>query len=113
MRTLALLASLCGLLLAAPFLHAAEHGSDVVRVGKSIDVGPDEAVGDAVCVGCSIRIAGRARGDLVAVGGSVQVDGTVQGDTVVVGGNLRLGPGAIVHGDVSLVGGKLQRDPSA
>jgi len=113
MKTLAVLASLCGLLLAAPFLHAAEHGSDVVRVGKSIDVGPDEAVGDAVCVGCSIRIAGRARGDLVAVGGSVQVDGTVQGDTVVVGGNLRLGPGAVVHGDVSLVGGKLQRDPSA
>ena len=113
MKTLAVLATLCGLLLAAPLLHAAEHGNDMVRVGKSIDVGPDEAVGDAVCIGCSIRIAGRARGDLVAVGGSVQVDGTVQGDTVVVGGNLRLGPGAVIHGDVSLVGGKLQRDPSA
>lgn len=113
MKTLAVLASLCGLLLAAPLLHAAEHGNDVVRVGQAIDVGPNEAVGDAVCVGCSIRIAGRAGGDLVAVGGSVHVDGTVQGDTVVVGGNLRLGPGAVIHGDVSLVGGKLQRDPGA
>jgi hypothetical protein len=91
----------------------AEHGNDVVRVGSSIYVGPNETVGDAVCVGCSMHIAGSASGDLVAVGGSVQVDGTVRGETVVVGGNLRLGPQAIVHGDVTLVGGKLERDPSA
>src|SRR5437763_595335 len=91
MKTFALVATFCGLLQFCPSLNAADtsakHGNDMVRVGKSIDVGPNEAVGDAVCVGCSIHIAGRAGGDVVAVGGSVQVDGTVQGDVVVVGGN--------------------------
>src|SRR5579864_9371818 len=113
MKTLVVLAAFCGLLLASSQLHAAsaEHGNDRVQIGKSIYVAPNEAVGDVVCVGCSIHIAGRAGGDLVAVGGTVEVDGTVQGDAVVVGGNMRLGPGAVVHGDVTLVGGKLRRDP--
>ena len=117
MKSYSLLAILGSLLVIAPCLRAAdvstEHGKDVVRVGSSISVGPDEVVGDAVCVGGSIHMAGMASGDLVAVGGSVQVDGTVRGDVVVVGGSLRLGPAAVVHGNVSLVGGKLQRDPAA
>lgn len=117
MKIFSILLLVCGLLLASPRLHAtdvsAEHGNDMVHVGKAIDVGPNEALGDAVCIGCSIHIAGRANGDLVAVGGNVQVEGTVQGDAVVVGGNLRLGSGAVVHGDVSVVGGKVLRDPTA
>ncbi len=116
MKTFGCLAVLCALLITTPCLHAAasaEHGNDMVHVGKPINVAPGEAIGDAVCIGCSIHIAGRGNGDVVAVGGSVQVEGTVQGDAVVVGGSLRLGPGAVVHGDVSVVGGKLQRDPTA
>ena len=117
MKMFGLLAISFGLLLLSARVQAtdvsAEHGNDMVHVGKSIDVAASEAVGDAVCVGCSIHIAGRASGDLVAVGGSVQVEGTVQGDAVVVGGNLRLEPGAVIHGDVSVVGGRLQRDPAA
>lgn len=115
MKTFGWLAVLCALLITSPGLYAAsaEHGNDMVHVGKPINVAPGEAIGDAVCIGCSIHIAGRGNGDLVAVGGSVQVEGTVQGDAVVVGGSLRLGPGAVVHGDVSVVGGKLQRDPTA
>ena len=117
MKTFGILLVLCGLLFASPCLHAtdvsAEHGNDMVHIGKAINVGPNEALGDGVCIGCSIHIAGRGNGDLVAVGGSIQVDGTVQGDAVVVGGNLRLGPGAVVHGDVSVVGGKILRDPTA
>ncbi len=117
MKSLALVAAFFGLLLASPRLHAADisaaHGNDMVQIGKSIYVAPNEAVGDVVCVGCSIHVAGRAGGDLVAVGGTVQVDGTVQGEAVVVGGNLSLGPGAVVHGNVTLVGGKLLRDPAA
>ncbi|HEU5336442.1 MAG TPA: polymer-forming cytoskeletal protein [Terriglobales bacterium] len=117
MRVIGLFVAFCGLLLTSAGLEAsdvsAKHGNDVVQIGKSISVGPGESVGDAVCVGCSIHVAGRATGDLVAVGGSVQVDGTVDGDTVAVGGNLRLGPGSLIHGDVTVVGGKLQRDPSS
>lgn len=117
MKTLALWAAFCGVLLFASCPLAAdvsaEHGNDVVQIGKSIYVAPNEAVGDAVCVGCSIHVAGRAGGDLVAVGGTVEVNGTVEGNAVVVGGSMRLGPGAVVHGNISLVGGKLQRDPSA
>lgn len=117
MKIMGALAALCGLLLFSPCLQAAdvsaEHGNDMVHIGRAIDVAPNEAIGDGVCVGCSIRVAGRASGDLVAVGGSVQVDGMVQGDAVVVGGNLRLGPGSVIHGDVNLVGGRLERDPTA
>jgi len=117
MKIFGMLLVVCGLLLVSSCLHAtdvsAEHGNDMVHVGKAIDVGPNEALGDAVCIGCSIHIAGRGNGDLVAVGGNVQVDGSVQGDAVVVGGNLRLGPGAVIHGDASVVGGKILRDPTA
>src|SRR5579872_7074328 len=117
MKAFAVLAALGSLLLLSPYLRAAdasaEHGNDMVHVGRNISVGPNEAVGDAVCVGCSIHMAGRAGGDLVVVGGNVQVEGTVQGDATVVGGNLRLGPGAVVHGDVTTVGGRLERAPSA
>jgi hypothetical protein len=117
MKRLVLFTVVAGLLLASSRLRAAvvsaEHGNDVVQVGKSIYVAPNEAVGDAVCVGCSIHVAGRAGGDLVAVGGTLQVDGAVQGDAVAVGGNARLGPSAVVHGDLTVVGGKLLRDPGA
>lgn len=117
MKAIALFVALCGLLLSSAYLEAsdvsAEHGNDMVHIGKTISVAPGESVGDAVCIGCSIHVAGRATGDLVAVGGSVQVDGTVEGDTVAVGGNLRLGPGSLIHGDATVVGGKLQRDPTS
>lgn len=117
MKIFDVLLVLCGLFLLSPCLHATDvsagQGNDMVHIGKAINVGPNEALGDAVCIGCSIHIAGHGSGDLVAVGGSAQVDGTLQGDAVVVGGNLRLGPGSIVHGDVTIVGGKLQRDSTA
>ena len=88
-------------------------GNDVVRFGKSIEVGPEESVGDAVCIGCSIHIVGTASGDLVAIGGAISVEGTVRGDAVVVGGNLRMGPNALIHGDVNVTGGNLQRAPGS
>ena len=117
MRSIGFYVALCGLLLSSAYLQAsdvsAEHGNDVVHVGNTINVAPGESVGDAVCVGCSIHVAGRATGNLVAVGGNVQVDGTVAEDVVAVGGNVRLGPGALIHGDATVVGGRLQRDPSA
>jgi hypothetical protein len=87
--------------------------SDRVQIGKFIEVGPDEMVGDAVCIGCSIRVQGHVMGDAVAIGGRLEVEGKVNGDTVAIGGGIRLAPGASVGGDVTTVGGAVERDSTA
>ncbi len=85
-------------------------GDDRVSFGRSILVGPGESAGDAVCIGCSITVAGEVKGDAAAVGGSVLVEsgGRVHGDAVGVGGKVRLEPGASVGGDAVAVGGTVQ-----
>lgn len=98
-------------LLAAPALYA-KDGDQVHIGGRSIDVGPDEAAGDLVCIGCSIRMRGSC-GDVVAIGGSVDLDGHSKGDVVVIGGALRLGEEAAVSGDVVTIGGRIWRDPNS
>ncbi len=72
-------------------------GSDLVRVGDSIEIGEGEVV----------------QGDAVAVGGSVTVAGTVMGDVVGIGGDVRLKSTAVVHGETVCVGGKLTREPGS
>ena len=105
------IAALILLLLAAPALYAKD--GDQVRIGGgSINVGPDEAAGDLVCIGCSIRMQGSC-GDVVAIGGSVDLNGHSKGDVVVIGGGLRLGENAAVSGDVVTIGGRLWRDPNS
>src|SRR5690348_896578 len=102
------------ILISTPALAKRSGGADDrVQIGRSINVGPDETVGDAVCIGCSIHIAGQTLGDVVAVGGSIDVEGKVAGDTVAVAGGIRLGPDASVGGDATAVGGAVQRDPNA
>ncbi len=113
MRTSIVVLLFVSLALLVPAAYADKDDDDVVQFGKAVYVGPDETAGDIVCIGCSIRIAGKATGDVVSVGGSVQVNGDVQGDVVVVGGALQLGPEAVLHGDATAVGGGLQRAPSA
>src|ERR1039457_3990022 len=60
-------------------LHARD--GDQVHIGQSITVGQNENVGDLVCIGCSIEVAGRS-GGVVAIGGSIMVGGTVKGTVV-------------------------------
>lgn len=86
--------------------------NDRIAIGKSITVGQDESVGDIVCVGCSIQMAGSC-GDIVAVGGSIHVDGDVNGDAVAIFGSLRLNEDASVAGDAVAIGGRVYRHPSA
>ena len=95
----------------APAVYAKE-GDQVHIGGPSIDVGPDEAAGDLVCIGCSIRMRGSC-GDVVAIGGSIDLDGRTRGDVVAVGGGLRLSRNAYVAGDMVTVGGRLERDPDS
>ena len=90
-------------------------GDDRVSFGKSIEIAADETTGDAVCIGCSITVAGEVEGDAVAVGGTVRVEssGRVRGNAVGVGGKVRLDSGATVEGDAVAVGGSVQVDEGA
>jgi hypothetical protein len=95
---------------AAVLPASARSGSNADRVqfGSSINVSEDEAVGDLVCIGCSVRVAGTC-GDIVAIGGRVELGGHAKGDVVAIGGGVRLGESAQVVGDVVTIGGPLMR----
>ena len=84
---------------------------DRVSFGQDIVIERDESFGDAVCVGCSIRVEGTVTGDAVAVGGGITVSGRVDGDVVAVGGGIRLTGAA--DGDVVAVGGTIELGPGA
>jgi len=106
-----LLAAALLLLIVTPQTLHARNG-DQVHIGQSITVGENENVGDLVCIGCSIRVAGSC-GDVVAIGGSIVVDGKVRGSVVAIGGGVLLGDNAAVSEDVVTVGGRLSRHPNA
>ena len=109
---LVLLSVLLPVVVAPTVLLAKNGGSDRVQFFQSIDIGPDESVGDVVCLVCSIHMAGRS-GDTVAILGSIVVDGTVNGDVVAVGGGIKLGEDARVSGDAVALGRGLNRHPNA
>jgi hypothetical protein len=98
--------------IAPTLLMAKGTGDDRVHFFQSITIESDETVGDVVCIGCSIRMAGSC-GDMVAILGSIAVDGTVNGDAVAVGGGIRLGEDAQVMGDTVGLGGGIARHPNA
>lgn len=110
---LPLLVLLCVAALPPVALAKGNGDSDRVQFFRSIRVGPNEEVGDLVCIGCSIQLEGTASGDVVAVLGSVMVSGTAEGDVVSVGGVVRLAEDAIVRGDAVGVGGGVSRHPNA
>jgi hypothetical protein len=85
---------------------------DRVQFFQNITVGPDERVDSAVCMFCSIHVAG-ASGDTVAILGDIVVDGTVTGDCVSVGGGIKLNGEASVAGDAVAIGRGLYRAPNA
>jgi hypothetical protein len=90
----------------------ANSSNDRVQFGSSISINDGEEVGDLVCIGCSIRVAGSC-GDAVAIGGSILVEGEVRGDVVSIGGGVRLNDAARVNGDVVTIGGGLSRDSNS
>ena len=111
------------LLLLAPAW--ASGAQDRVSFGDDILVERGETVGDAVCIGCSIRVdgvatgdavsiggrasvSGRVGGDLVAVGGSIDLTGVADGDVVAVGGGVEMGPGAAIGGDTVTIFGDVE-----
>jgi hypothetical protein len=97
---------------AAVPLASAKSKQDRVQFGSSINVQEGEEVGDLVCIGCSIRMAGTC-GDVVAIGGSAFIGGQVRGDVVAIGGGAKLTDSAQVSGDLVTIGGGLSRDPGS
>ncbi|HEY4932063.1 MAG TPA: hypothetical protein VII23_10865 [Terriglobales bacterium] len=111
-RVSAILMSLLLLILIVPGTSFAKADGDRVQFFQNITVGPDEHVGDTVCIFCSIRMAGSC-GDAVAIFGNIVVDGTVSGDAVSVGGGIKLGEDANVSGDTVAIGQGINRHPNA
>jgi hypothetical protein len=94
---------------------AAFADRDRTQVGHTINIGPDEEVGDATCFGCSIRVRGHVSGDVTAFGGSVVVEeqGQIGGDATIFGGDIRIDKAAKIARDVTVFGGRIRRDPAA
>ena len=111
-RRSVILASLIALTIVIPGAAFAKSEGDRVQFFQSITVGPDEHVGDTVCIFCSIHMAGSC-GDAVAIFGNIVVDGTVSGDAVSVGGGIKLGEDAKVSGDTVAIGQGVHRHPNA
>ncbi len=111
-KRIALLLFALTLLLTAALPASAKSKNDRVQFGSSINVDEGEEVGDVVCIGCSIHMAGTC-GDVVAIGGSILIEGTVKGDVVAVGGGAKLTNSAQVSGDLVTIGGGLSRDPNS
>jgi len=110
--TSAILMSLLVLILVVPNAAFAKADGDRVQFFQTITVGPDEHIGDAVCIFCSIRMAGSC-GDVVAIFGNIVVDGAVSGDAESVGGGIKLGEDANVSGDAVAIGQGVHRHPNA
>ena len=97
-----------------PRPRGGRSNGDRVRIGGSVEVGPNEVVnGDVAAIGGNSTVRGQVLGDVVAIGGTATIDGPVRGDVVSVGGGTTLGPQAEINGDVVVVGGPLRRDPAA
>lgn len=87
--------------------HYARTRNEIVRMGGSVTVDPDEKVeGDVVVIGGSATIQGYVAGNVVAVAGSVRVrDGAcIDGDAVAVGGDVESDEGAVIGGQVVEIG---------
>ena len=93
----------------------ANDNPSYTQLGRNINVGPHDKVGDLTCFGCNIHIRGEVAGDVTTFGGSVTVEDQAQvaGDVSIFGGDARLDRGARVAGDVSVFGGQIHRDPQA
>jgi len=83
-----------------------------VQFFQNINIGQDEEVDSAVCMFCSIHVAGKS-GDTVAILGDIVIDGTATGDVVSVGGGIKVGEDASVAGDAVAIGRGLYKDQGA
>ena len=93
----------------------AKNNPSYTQFGHSINIAPNQQVGELTCFACSIRVRGQVAGDVTAFGGSVAIEdqAEVSGDVTTFGGDLRLDHGVKVAGDATVFGGQIRRDAGA
>jgi hypothetical protein len=93
----------------------AKDNPSFTQVGRSINIGPNEKVGDLTCFGCSIHVRGQVAGDVTAFGGNIVLDENAQvaGDVTAFAGDVRLDQSVTVAGDATVFGGRIRRDAQA
>src|SRR5258707_7096518 len=93
----------------------AKANPSYTQLGRNINVGSNDQVGDLTCFGCSIHIRGEVAGDVTTFGGSVTVEDQAQvaGDVSIFRGEARVGRGGKVGRDVSVFRGPIQQDSPA
>jgi hypothetical protein len=93
----------------------AKDNPSYTQVGRNINIGPNDKVGELTCFGCSIHVRGEVAGDVTSFGGNVTIEDQTQvaGDVSIFGGDVRLDRGVRVAGDISVFGGQIHRDPQA
>jgi len=96
-------------LFSLPVALRAQQPEDRTQYGKDIVIETGQAVDDALCYFCSIRVREKLTGDALAIGGGIEVLGTIEGDAMASGGGIHLGPGATIGGDAIAVGGPVER----
>ncbi len=89
-------------LAAIALLPPLSAASDRVMIGDDIYVGPDEDLGEVVCILCSVHIDGRVDTAVSVLGGLV-VEGEVREEAVSILGGLDI-PGAVGGDVVSVLG---------
>jgi uncharacterized RDD family membrane protein YckC len=95
------------------FVRVSGAGGEIVRVGASAQVGPEDSVSQLVVVFGNATVEGEVRGDMVVVWGDAVVNGRVGGDLVSVFGKTTLGPKARIEGECVVVGAEMIRDAAA
>jgi len=130
----ALLAGLCGCVLAAQAqdseVSSAQNDRQIVSITHDSYVPAGETAQDAVSIMGSTKVDGEVTDSAVAILGDVTVNGTsddgavavlgdayingkVNGDVVAVLGDIKLGPQAVVGGQVTAVLGDVDRSSTA
>jgi cytoskeletal protein CcmA (bactofilin family) len=111
-RLLAACALFCLFLSCTAF---AKENPEYTQIGRDINIGPTQEVGDVTCIGCSIHIRGQVAGEATTVAGSIFIEGQgqVAGDVTAVAGNLRLEDEVRIAGEATVVGGEIRRAPGA
>jgi hypothetical protein len=115
LHLLFLFSALALLALSSPATALAAANASYTEIGRNINIGPNDQVGDLTCIACSIRIRGQVAGDVTSVAGNIVIENPAQiaGDVTAVGGNVHLDRGAKIAGDATVVAGDLRRDPAA
>jgi hypothetical protein len=85
---------------------APQQDTDTIRYLHNLTIPPGGKIGEVICIGCSVRIAGEATDDVTAIGGDIEVTGSVRGDVTAMGGRIRVARTAAPAATHSRLGGR-------